>query len=64
MIKVNELKGRMVANGYTQETLAKAIGVSAKTLNNKLKKGVFGSDEIERLIKVLGIENPSKIFFA
>jgi transcriptional regulator with XRE-family HTH domain len=63
MIAVNELKGKMVANGYTQEEVAKALGISPKTLYNKLKRGILGSDEIEKLIHLLSIEDPMKIFF-
>lgn len=63
MILVNELKGKIRAKGYTQEKLAKELGISAKTLSNKLSKGVFGSDEIEQMIKILGIDNPLEIFF-
>ena len=63
MILVNELKGKIRAKGYTQEKLAKELGISPKTLSNKLSKGVFGSDEIEKMIKILEIDKPTKIFF-
>ena len=53
----------MIAKGYTQEKLAKELGISPKTLSNKLTKGVFGSDEIEKMIKILEIDKPTKIFF-
>ena len=64
MILVNELKGKIVAKGLTQAELAKMIGMSSKTFSLKLKKGVFGSDEIEQMIKILDIEDPARIFFA
>ena len=57
------LKGKIVANGYTQSEVAEKIGVTPKTFSLKLKKGVFGSDEIEKMIKLLHIENPMEIFF-
>lgn len=63
MIQINEIKGRMKAKGYTQEKLAKELGMSPKTLSSRLKKGVFGSDEIEKLIFILNIKNPMEIFF-
>ena len=63
MILINELKGKMKAKGYTQEKLAKELGISSKTLSNKLCKGIFGSDEIEKIIKILDIQNPLEIFF-
>ena len=62
MIQINEIKGRMKAKGYTQEKLAKELGMSPKTLSSRLKKGVFGSDEIEKLIFILNIKNPMEIF--
>lgn len=64
MIAMNELKGLMVAKGYTQTTIAKELGISRKTLSKHLKEGVMGSDEMEKLIKILDIKNPSEIFFA
>lgn len=64
MIKTNKLKGLIVENGYTQSDIAKAIGISPKTFYEKMKRGVFTSDEIQIMIKKLGIKNPSSIFFA
>ena len=63
MILVNELKGKIKAKGYTQEKLAKELGISPKTLSNKLSKGIFGSNEIEKIIKILDIQKPLEIFF-
>lgn len=63
MIATNELKGRIVAKGFTQEQVAKKLGISSNTLRRKLSKGVLGSDEIERLIKILDIKDPMQIFF-
>jgi transcriptional regulator with XRE-family HTH domain len=64
MIAVNELKGRIKAKGLNQIDVAKAIGISSKTFSLKLKKGEFGSDEIEKMIILLSIDNPMAIFFA
>lgn len=63
MIDANKLRGAWVSKGMNQSDVAKAIGVSDKTLSLKLKKGVFGSDEIERLISVLDITDPISVFF-
>lgn len=63
MIATNELKGRIVAKGLTQEQVANMLGISSNTFRRKLTKGVLGSDEIEKLIKILGIEDPMQIFF-
>lgn len=64
MIKTNELKGIIVKNGYTQKQVAERIGITPKTFYEKMKRGVFGSDEIEIMIDMLNISNPSEIFFA
>lgn len=64
MLNVNEFKAEMVRNGYTQEKLAEALGMSAKTLRARMKKRNFGADEIEKLVKTLKIRDPMAIFFA
>ena len=64
MIDVNKLKGSIVSAGKTQTDVAKRLGITPKTFSIKLKKGVFGSDEIEVMIDYLSIEDPLSIFFA
>jgi DNA-binding XRE family transcriptional regulator len=64
MVNTSKLKGVIVANDKTQEEVAKAIGITPKTFYLKMKKGVFGSDEIEKMIKLLNIDDPISIFFA
>ncbi|HHX67241.1 MAG TPA: DUF739 family protein [Gallicola sp.] len=64
MILINELKGRMKAKCLTQADVAKKIGISTKTFNSKLNRGIFNSNEISKLIEILDIENPNEIFFA
>lgn len=64
MVDVNRLKGIIVQNGKTQEEVAKDIGITPKTFYTKMKKGIFGSDEIEKMIDILDIEDPTPIFFA
>lgn len=64
MIDTNALKGIIVANGLTQQDVAKKIGITPKSFYSKMKKGVFGSDEMETMIAYLNIENPVDIFFA
>ena len=64
MIDTNALRGIIVARGLTQEKVANHIGINPKTFGSKMKKGVFGSDEIEAMIDLLSIENPVQIFFA
>lgn len=63
MIKVDELRGIIAKNGLSQRKVAKMLGVSEKTFYSKMKRGIFRSDEISKMIQILGIENPSDIFF-
>lgn len=64
MVDTNALKGIIIAKGKTQQDVANAIGITPKTFYSKMKKGVFGSDEMESMIELLNIENPIDIFFA
>ena len=64
MIQVNLLRGVFAREGKTQREVAEAIGITQKTLREKLRRGVFGSDEIEAMIQFLNIDNPMEIFFA
>ena len=64
MILTNELRGRIVAKGFTQAEIARKIGIAPKTFSFKMKKGVFNSDEINKMIEILDIEDPREIFFA
>lgn len=64
MIKTDELRGIIAKRNKSQSDVAKAIGVSPKTFYMKMKKGVFGSDEIQIMIDDLEIDNPVEIFFA
>ena len=64
MLNVNSLKAAMVAKGLTQKDVAEELDISSRTFSSRLKKGVFGSDEIEKLIILLDISDPISIFFA
>lgn len=63
MIKTNELRGVIAKNGLSQSDVATMIGITPKTFYEKMKNGVFGSDEIEIMIDKLKIDNPMEIFF-
>ena len=64
MVLTNEIKGKMVARGFTQKQLAEKLEMSERTLANKLTKGVFTTTDVEKLIDILKIEKPMEIFFA
>jgi transcriptional regulator with XRE-family HTH domain len=64
MLDRNALKAEIVRNGLTQKEVAKMIGISEKTFISRMRKGAFGTDEAEIMIRLLGIKHPVEIFFA
>lgn len=64
MIRTDELRYLIAKRGKTQTDVAKHIGIAPKTFFEKMKKGVFLSCEIDKLIDYLSIENPAEVFFA
>ncbi|MDE5588216.1 MAG: DUF739 domain-containing protein [Acetatifactor sp.] len=64
MVNTAELRGVIAKNGKTQSDVAKILNITPKTFYMRMKKGVFGSDEIQVMIDELHIENPMDIFFA
>lgn len=63
MIDTMELKACMARQGKSQKDVANACHMTSKTFYNKMKKGVFGSDEIEIMIDYLDIKHPMSVFF-
>lgn len=54
----SKLLGRIRELGFTQKTLAKAIGINESTLNGKLNnKTPFTMKDIDRICEVLNIHN-------
>lgn len=64
MIDTNKLRGVIAERGESQASVAKTLGITPKTFYEKMRSGVFGSDEIYLMIKKLKIDNPVEIFFA
>ena len=64
MILTHELRGAIAKKGLTQAKLAHILEITPDTFYRKMEKGVFKSDEIEKMIEVLGIDDPVPIFFA
>ena len=54
----------LAAKGYTKDELAKKIGMRRSTLTRRMKTGIFGTDEVKKIVSVLEIKNPMPIFFA
>lgn len=63
MVNTNELKALMVRKELTQKDVAQKLNISEKTLSSRMKKRVFGSDEMVILIKLLDIKDPMSVFF-
>ena len=64
MVHVKKLRGKMAEKGRTGKDMARVIKKTPKTFYDKMKRGVFDSDEITAIVEDLGIENPLEIFFA
>lgn len=64
MIKTDELRGIIAKNSLSQAKVAEVLGITPKTFYEKMNRGVFGSDEIEAMIRLLKIDDPVAIFFA
>ena len=63
MLDVRALKAEMARNEYTQVRLAAELGISPRTLSNKLKSGEFGNKEMEIMMDKLHLKDPMAIFF-
>lgn len=61
MLNSKKLLGRMVERGYSQKSLAKAIGISDNTMTSRIKlRSSFNTDEIDNICDVLGITDNSE----
>lgn len=60
----DKLKAAIVEKGKTQMDVANYLGITPKTFYLKMKKGVFGTDEVQKMIELLDIKNPIEIFLA
>ncbi|NLF44404.1 MAG: DUF739 domain-containing protein [Bacteroidales bacterium] len=63
MVDTNALRGKIAEKRLSQSKVAEALGITPKTFYEKMGRGVFGSDEIEKMIELLDIEDPTAIFF-
>ncbi len=62
-MNIRLLKEQIVKNGLTQEDIAKELGISETVFNKRLKRGEFGSEDAQQLIRLLEIDDPVPIFF-
>lgn len=65
-MNTNELKAEFTRQGYTQQQVADLMGISLKTLYNKMnsknKRGGFTDKEIMRLCEILHLKS-IELFF-
>ena len=64
MVNTDKLRGIFRENGMSIAKAAKMIGISEATMHRKLNSGIFGTDEIDKLIEAFNIKDPINIFFA
>lgn len=64
MVATDKLRGIIAERGMSQRQVAKSIGMTEKTFYSKMKRGVFDSDEMSEMIKILNITDPADVFFA
>lgn len=63
MINQKILREMWINKGYTQDEVAKEIGLQVRTFRNRIKKGTLTTNDIDRLVDLLDIKNPTPIFF-
>lgn len=64
MVRSDKIIGKIHELGFNRGIVADKLGISRKTFSAKLEKGVFNSDEMEKLIEILDIDDPVAVFFA
>ncbi len=64
MLNRQLFRSELVKNGYTFKSMAKEIGVSERTFSERVKKGDFGSIEMDIMIDRLHLTDPMPVFFA
>lgn len=62
-INKNLYRAALAKAGYTQEQLAKALGIAESTLIRKVKNDAITMDEANKIIGILKIDDPSAVFF-
>ena len=64
MVETNKLRGIIAERGMSQRQVARQLGMTEKTFYSKMKTGVFGTDEVEKMINLLSIKYPIAISLA
>lgn len=64
MINTSKLRGIIAERNRTQADVAIAIGIDPNTFYRKMKRGIFNSNEMQKMVEYLDIKNPGEVFFA
>lgn len=64
MVDTMKLKGIIAERGMSQRQVAKKLGMAEKTFYDKMKKGVFGTDEASKMVSLLKITDAAAIFLS
>lgn len=63
MLNSAKLRGLIVENGYNLGQIAGELGITPKTMYERLAVGNFRLEEMDKLIELLNIADPIPIFF-
>lgn len=63
MLNIKRLRGIIAEERTSIRKLATDLQISEKAMHMKMDKGVFKTDELERLVEALHIENPWETLF-
>lgn len=55
MVNTLKLKGKMRECNITQAVLAEKLGMTSRTMNSRLKYGIFKTSEIEEIAVILNL---------
>lgn len=61
--KLAPLIAEMAGKGWTRIAVGKALGLSEKSTYTRFVRGNFSWDEMERMVDILGIDDPGFVFF-
>ena len=64
MIDTQALKQIIRAAGQTQKTTAAAIGMTQSAFYSRMKRGIFGTDDILKMADFLKMRNPAAVFYS
>lgn len=64
MVDTKLLKSEIVKMGFSQCEFCKKIGMPQSTFIRRMRKGVFKTDEVSEITRVLKLKKPEQIFFA